>query len=120
MDVRYGFARAAFNCAEKLASQFLLKRFYSREEFSEPVYPGNLLLCFCEWNGGIAKPDTAGKAFGNPTLRGNHCSLSNFYVTCNANLSSHHDSLADTRAARDTCLRHNYRVFADDHVVRDL
>src|ERR1700747_51278 len=104
----------------RLQPQFLFDLLYPREQSSEPVDPGNLLLCFGKRDCRITEPNAARKALSNPTLRGDDCPVRNFTVTGNANLSRHGNTFAHTRAARDAGLRNNHGIFSDHDVMRNL
>jgi hypothetical protein len=103
-----------------LKSQFLLDLFHSGEEFSEPVDPRNLLLCFLERDRGTAEPNTAWNTLRDAALRRDDCAVGDFNMADNANLPGHCYAFADTRAAGDAGLRHNHRIFPDHDVVRNL
>src|SRR5437016_4522997 len=120
MDFPRRTARTPYERATRLESQFLLNLFYSRKQFSEPVDPGNLLLCLGNRDRWVAEPNAARKALGHSALRRNHCSFRNFQVACNAYLSPHHDAFAHSGASGDSSLRHDHRIFSDHDVVRDL
>src|ERR1043166_8990931 len=98
MDFPCSASRAPFECAARLGSQFLLNLFYSREELSKPVDPGNLLLCFGKRNCGRAEPNAARKAPRDAALCCDQSPVRDLDMTYNANLSPHHDALAHTRA----------------------
>src|SRR4051812_31474748 len=82
--------------------------------------PGNLLLCFGERNRGRAPPGTTAGALTDPALRANCGAVAKFDMAYNANLSPHHYALAHARAAGNTALRDNHRIFPDNDVVCDL
>src|SRR5262245_4629274 len=82
--------------------------------------PCNLLLCFCKRNRRGAEPHTAWCARGNTTLRTDRGPVANFKMTDDADLSPHHNSFADARAARNARLRDDHGILSDDDVVRDL
>src|SRR5207247_263846 len=103
-----------------LESQFLFDRVHPREEFSQRADPDDLSLCFLNRSCGITEPYAAGHALGNAALRGDHAAISDFDVADDANLPRHRDALANAGAARDSSLRHDHRMFSDDHVVRNL
>src|SRR5947208_3101147 len=90
------------------------------KKVSETTDPGDLLLCFLDRSCGIAEPHAAGHALGNAALRRDHAAIGDFDVANDANLACHGDALADARAARDSSLCHDHRIFPDDHVVRNL
>src|SRR5207247_5181106 len=109
-----------YSALRSLQSQFLLDLLHPREEFSQGADPDDLSLCFLNRSCGITEPHAAGHALGNAALRGDHAAISDFDVADDANLPRHRDALANAGAARDSSLRHDHRIFSDDHVVRNL
>src|SRR6266404_3029871 len=84
---------------ERSQSQLFLDLFYSREKFSEPVDPGDLLLGFGNRNGGRRPPSPPADVLGDATLRRNHSSVTDFDMANNTNLTRYRDAFAHTRAA---------------------
>src|SRR5262245_53814194 len=103
-----------------LQSQLLLDFLNSREEFSESMDPGNLLLSFGERNCGRTEPDATSKTFTNPALRCDDCAVGDFNVTDNADLTRDHNAFAHSRAAGYASLRRDHGIFSDHDVVCDL
>jgi hypothetical protein len=84
---------------ERSQSQLFLDLFNSREEFPEPMNPGNLLLCFRKRHGGRRPPSPPADVLGDATLRPNHSFVTDFDMANNTNLTRYRDAFADTRAA---------------------
>src|SRR5215831_1749599 len=82
--------------------------------------PRNLLLRLCKRNCGRAEPDATRKVLSDAALRGDDCAVGYFKVTDNAHLTSHRDTFANARAAGNASLRHDYGIFSNHDVVRDL
>ena len=104
----------------KLKPELLFYRFDPIEEFSEPVHPRDLSFGFGQRHRRIAKPNTAGNVFRDPTLRCENCSVTDRNVTHDTNLPGYCYMLSDASAPRDSCLRSNDRMPADHNVVRHL
>src|SRR5262249_43052034 len=68
----------------------------------------------------ITEPNATRKALRDAALRCDDGAVCDFNVPDNAYLSRHRHAFAHTRAAGDTSLRHDHRIFADHDVVRNL
>ncbi len=84
------------------------------------MHPRDLSFGFGQRHRRIAKPNTAGNVFRDPTLRCEDCSVTDRNVTHDTNLPGYCYMLSDASAPRDSCLRSNDRMPADHNVVRHL
>src|SRR6266566_6408767 len=105
---------------ERSQSQLFLDLFNSREKFSEPVDPGNLLLCLGQRDGRASPPCPAADVLGNTTLRTDGGVIANLDMPNDTSLTANQDTLTDPHTAGNSGLRCDDGILADHNVVCDL
>src|SRR5205814_7238570 len=103
-----------------LQSQLLFNFLHAREEFSKPVDPGDLPLCFCKRNRERRPPCPPTDALGDATLRTDAGVIANLDMPNDTSLTANQDTLTDPHTASNSGLRCDDRIRADHNVVRDL
>src|SRR5438094_185054 len=121
MDFSRRTARSSFSCAPtKLESQLLLNFFHASEEFSEPVNPGNLLLCLRKRNCWTTEPDgTNHCAAVNDYVRAYPASLANCHAWINVTRGPDDRLVPDVASRADNCVITDSRAGLDDRVRLD-
>src|SRR6476646_2502975 len=105
------------NSRPLLQSQLLFDFLHSGDQFSEPVNPGNLLLCFCKRNCRGRPPRPATDVLGYTALRTDSGVITDLDMPNDTNLTANQHTLTDLDAARNSGLRCDNSVLSDHDVV---